>query len=647
MIANNIPFNSSKHENILKEIRARVRMAENDLSANYDAWREQEKQFTAYLPEREVDRIRRENMETKGEPELTTVVVPYNYSMLMTAHTYWSSVLLGRNPVLQYMGRHGESETNVLSVESLLDYQVQVGRMLGPLYIWLMDVGRFGLGVIGSYWDKETRYVSEFVKKQKVIGGVPVGEPETVRRVRELVGYEGNRVFNIRPYDYLPDTRVPLGQPQAGEFNGWRTRLGWSDILQRQRQGFYFNLEELRRIKEAGRSVTGLSHGVEGTQAQPGFHDTPRDTSTNPVGSTTDVGIVELVEMCVKVIPEEWGLGHSTHPEKWMFTIAEDKVVIGAQPLGLYSDQFPVDVLEYEIDGYRSVKRSLMEISRPLNEVMTWLFNSHMASIRENVNGNWIYDPMKVYTKDVLERKPGKRIRLRPEAMGADVRTAIHQLQTMDPTGGHLRDASVVGDMAQRVVGVMDTMMGVMPGGRNTATESRQAEAGSASRQRTLVEYFSATGFYSLAEKLLSNTQQLYQDEKYFRIVGDAFDPHRSQRIVRPEDIAGAYDYVLVDGTAPLDRYGMVTMWTQLLGQAQALPQVLERYDMGGIFSWIAQLAGLRNIKRFEIQQLSQGAIEQEVQAGNLVPQEAASGVLPQGIPLPPAPNQQRGGPQV
>ena len=645
MIGEKVPYGSPRHDKILREIRARVKMAENDLSSNYDFWREQEKQFTAYLPEKEVDRIRRENMETKGEPELTTVVVPYNYSMLMTAHTYWSAVLLGRNPVLQYMGRHGEAESNVLSVESLMDYQVQVGRMLSPMYVWLMDVGRFGLGVLGSFWDKETRYVSEYVKKQPMLGGVPVGEPEIVRRVREIGGYEGNRVFNIRPYDYLPDTRVPLGQPQAGEFNGWRTRLGWSEILNRKEQGFYFNLEELRRVKEAKGSSQGP--GLVETQAQSGFDDTPRETATRPVDSTTDVGVVELIEMCVKIIPEEWGLGRSKHPEKWMFTIAEDRVVIGVQPLGLYSDQFPVDVLEYEIDGYRSVKRSLMEISRPLNEVITWLFNSHMSSVRENLNGNWIYDPLKVYTKDVLERKPGKRIRLRPEAMGTDVRTAIHQLQTIDPTRGHLQDAGAVGDMAQRVVGVMDTMMGVMPGGRNTATESRQAEAGSSSRQRTLVEYFSATGFYSLAEKLLSNTQQLYKDEKYFRIVGDAFDPQRARRIVTPEDIAGAYDYILVDGTAPLDRYGMVTMWTQLLGQAQSLPQIIEKYDMGGIFSWIAQLAGLRNIKRFEIQQMQQNTLEQEVQAGNLVPQAEASGVLPQGIPIPPAPNQQRGGPMA
>lgn len=645
MIGEKVFYNSPQHDKILREIRARVKMAENDLSPNYAFWREQEKQFTAYLPEKEVDRIRRDNMETKGEPELTTVVVPYSYSMLMTAHTYWSAVLLGRNPVLQYMGRHGEAESNVLSVESLLDYQVQVGRMLSPMYVWLMDVGRFGLGVLGSFWDKETRYVSEYVKKQPMLGGVPVGEPEIVRRVREIAGYEGNRVFNIRPYDYLPDTRVPLGQPQAGEFNGWRTRLGWSEILNRKQQGFYFNLEELRRIKEAKGSSQGP--GLVETQVQSGFDDTPRETATSPIDSATDVGVVELIEMCVKIIPEEWGLGKSKHPEKWMFTIAEDRVVIGVQPLGLYSDQFPVDVLEYEIDGYRSVKRSLMEISRPLNEVITWLFNSHMSSVRENLNGNWIYDPLKVYTKDVLERKPGKRIRLRPEAMGTDVRTAIHQLQTIDPTRGHLSDAGVVGDMAQRVVGVMDTMMGVMPGGRNTATESRQAEAGSSSRQRTLVEYFSATGFYSLAEKLLSNTQQLYKDEKYFRIVGDAFDPQRARRIVTPEDIAGAYDYVLVDGTAPLDRYGMVTMWTQLLGQAQSLPQILERYDMGGIFSWIAQLAGLRNIKRFEIQQMQQSSLEQEVQAGNLVPQAEASGVLPQGIPIPPAPNQQRGGPRA
>ena len=51
--------------------------------------------------------------------------IPYAYAQMMSAHTYFCSVFLSRNPIWQMQGRHGEPEMNVQAVEALLGYQAQ------------------------------------------------------------------------------------------------------------------------------------------------------------------------------------------------------------------------------------------------------------------------------------------------------------------------------------------------------------------------------------------------------------------------------------------------------------------------------------------------------------------------------------------
>ena len=119
---------------------------------------------------------------------------------------------------------------------------------------------------------------------------------------------------------------------------------------------------------------------------------------------------------------------------------------------------------------------------------------------------------------------------------------------------------------------------------------------------------------------MLQNTQQKYDGNMKFKIAGDLTqDAGEAFMNVNPEDIAGFYDFVPIDGSLPVDRLAQVTMWTQLLGQMRQFPQIMEGYDMGGIFAWVAQLGGLKNIKRFKLNVRPDGDIAKDLQAGNVV----------------------------
>jgi len=225
-----------------------------------------------------------------------------------------------------------------------------------------------------------------------------------------------------------------------------------------------------------------------------------------------------------------------------------------------------------------------------------------------------------VVVKDLYRRGVSKLIRLKESAYGTDIAKVIQQIPVTDVTGRHFNDIQNVTEMLNRVYGGNDNLMGqIHPGGRKTATEIRTSSTFGVNRLKTVAEYWSATGFVPLAQRLLQNTQQLYDEEMQFRIAGDLAG--EAQFInVSPDQIGGMYDFVPVDGTMPIDRYAQANLWRETLMGAAKVPQIAGRYDIGRMFGWMSQLAGLKNIKQFEIQVMPDEAAMMGAQQGNLVP---------------------------
>lgn len=625
MTAFEIPYDSDQHRSILKDIRERHEFSRRYMERRYDRWRESEERFRTYRPESEEDKKKRQNRKT-GEIEFVTLEIPYSYAMLLSAHTYWTSVFMGRTPMLQVAARHGEPEMGVQAMEALLDYQVSYGKHTAPLFVWLLDVGKYGLGIIGSYWDEEKRVISRMADVPATFYGVPVpGKTKRVKQTAVVPGFQGNKIYNIRPYDFLPDPRVAIVEFQKGEFCGRLCDVGWNTILKRKEAGRYFNTDVLKRFvkSKAGAAVSNEFLNREKGSEQIELPVRQDDgILRSGVSGTDNIG---LLEMYIELIPAEWKLGTGTMPEKWAFTVANNSVIIGAEPLGLYHDKFPFDILEYEVDGYSMSARGMLEITADLNDIMTWLFNTHAYNIRKVLNDQLIVDPSRLVMKD-FETKGPRMIRAKPTAYGTDLRQAVHQLQVVDVTQGHLKDTQIVAEMMQRVLGINEAIMGqVNPGGRKTATEIRSSTTMGINRLKTSAEYFSAVGFSSYTEKLIQNTQQFYDAEQQFKIAGDLISGPRFMQVT-PESIAGFYDYVPVDGTLPIDRFAQASLWKEILLGMSQMPQLAQSYDMGRIFAWMAQLSGLKNIQQFRIQVRPDQQIANQVQAGNLVPPGAGNG---------------------
>lgn len=618
MISKNVPYNSPLHTKIREAVDARWKLSRNRMSERYTAYKDAEDQALLYVPAREAEELRKKE-KAQGKPQFLTVNIPYSYAQLLAAHTYWTSVLFGRSPVFQFVGRHGYTADSERAVEAIMDYQVQSGGAMLPYYLWLHDVGKYGIGILGTAWEKEINTISKIVEQPKSFLGVQIpGTSQKVRQVLEVPGYEGNKVYNVRPQDWFPDPRVPISRFQDGEFCGRYVESGWNIIKRREAAGYYFNIDVLAKTspQELYRDRGSPRLTIPNTETS--MRSTNLETSNEPAQR---LGYTELMEMYIELIPEEWGLGTGKSPEKWCFTVGNGTVVVGCWPLGLYHNKFPFDIMEYEVEAYGLFKRSMLEMLKPLNDTLTWLFNSHFYNVRKMLNDQLVFDPSRIVAKDIQDNAAGRLIRMKPAGYGSDARTAISQLAVVDVTQNHMvGDAKAVMDLMARLSGVNDNVMGMMNvGGRKSATEVRSSNTYSVNRLKTNVEMMSNQGLIPHATKMLQNTQQFYSQEQNFRIAGNLMQSAKAYIQVTPEMIAGFYDFVPVDGTMPIDRQAQALVFNELMKQFGMFPQLALQYDINSIFGYIAHLSGVKNLEQFKVKLAPDEQLQEAARAGDLV----------------------------
>lgn len=627
MIGKKIKYDNGKgssHSKLLSAILQRVRLSETSMSSNYTRWQENEKYYMLYKEKTDRDRKAREK-KSSGDVDYESVVMPYSYAMLLTAHTYMVNVFLNRPTVFQSEGLNGQGADKETTLDSLMQYQVRAGDMEPSLMVWLLDPLRYGIGIAWDYWDVEYKPRTVIERVPEIIDGVETGNYVKELKTELIPGYEGNKVFNVLPYDFLPDPRVALSKLNDGEFVGRKMRLSWNDLVRREKSGEFFNVQECRGF------IGTKNENNERSDVLQLFEEEAVGTTDTPDGQK--VGDVDVIEMVVSLIPSEWGLSSSEYPEKWVFTVVDKKVIVGCSPLGYYHDRFPCHVLECEVDGYKQAARSLLEVGKPMNDTLTWLFNTHMYNKRQVINNQFVVDPSRVVMKDLTSTGPGKMIRLKATAYGQDVRSAVSQLPVSDVTMQNYQDAQVVEQQMQRALGINDDISGrSSPSSRRSATEFRGTTSQSANRLANLAYYFSITGWRTLGRNLISTTQQMYTVEKKVKIAGDAVKGAQSITVT-PEDIAGEFDICAVDGSMPIDRMSQAQFWMQVLQMTAADPQLQMEYRRSDIFSHMARLAGLKGIDRFKIKVVSDDEIVAMVKDGLLKgANNAGNGTLGAGV---------------
>lgn len=620
---------SATHTSLLSKLNQRIMESANEMSKRHSSWKNIDRTLTAYIPLDEME----ERIKKNDERKPVSIVIPYSFATLETLLTYFSAAFL-EHPIFKYSGSSPEDRVGAILLEKVIESQARRAKMALALHTTYRDGWAYGFGSVAPYWDKiygKKTVVEEAGFFSAIFGRMMNTGQKRVSK--DSVLYEGNFLRNIDPYMTLPDPNVPIQEIQKGESFGWIESSNYMELLSKEKQssGDFFNVRYLSEYRgTAGQSIYNKAKASSGREERYGTGVTANN-STSPI---------DIIYMYINLIPKDWKLGSGEYPEKWLFCVAADKVIISAKPLGLNHNMFPVATCSPDYDGYSVSPISRLELIGGLQTTLDWLVNSHIQNVRKSINDMLVVDPSLVNINDLLDPAPGKLIRMRRAAWGRGVDNAVKQLQVTDITRSHIQDSAYITELIKTCSGSVDSVMGLARTGseRVSADESRGTRMAALSRLSKAAKIVSLQMMWDLGYMLASHTQQLMTKELYVDITGRWEEELRSQYVdqsrikVSPFDISIDYDIQEADGTLPTGENADVM--TQLFQSIVSQPLLSTQFDTVRIFQRICMMMGVKDVNEFKIRQ-QQGnlpnaaavtrpdqAVLDQAQKGNLVPIE-------------------------
>lgn len=602
---------SEFHDKLKNRILTRARESAKRMSERHPAWREIERTLTAYIP----PKTKREARQ-KGDKTMP-IIIPMSYATLETLLTYMVAAFL-QDPIFSYPGSGPEDLVGGFLLERVVQAQCVRMKVGLNLHTSWRDGFAYGMGITPLEWRTHMGYKRR-VTKRRVFG-----KTVSSRRSRKYgVLFEGNKLSNVDPFLYLPDTNVAVQDIQDGEFVGWvdkdtKIRLLGEEGL---KDSNFFNVRYLKHI--TGRSsVYPLGERIE-------------DEVLKEYKSDEMSGPVDVLPFYVDLIPNEWELGRKDRPEKWLIMLAGDQVIIQAHPLDLDHNMFPVAVAAPDYDGYSITPISRLEIAYGMQDIIDWLFTAHIANVRKVINNLIVVDPEAINVPDMSPSKQGGVIRTRRAHFGKGIDNMIKQLDVRDVTGGHVKDAAVLMEMIQRTTAATDVVAGIRRGGgeRVSATEARDTRVSALSRMEKAAKVIGMQAHQDIGYMFGKHTQQLMSEDMKVKLLGDwpekmAEEYGEGYASVSPDDISVDFDILAHDGSIPGGE--PTDLWIQLFQILAIQPEVASGFDLKRIFIHMARQMGAKNVYDFikrGVEIKPDEEVLREADKGNIIPSNLMGGV--------------------
>ena len=587
---------------VVDYVKSMVDMSYNKISKRYDHWKEADRAHDVYVP-----------------PEATTyrekAVIADTRAIADTVLTYMMAALSGRNPMFQLEGLNRNSRQSAMILERVLHQQMR--RTAGEARIaqMLLDSIRYGFAPTKIVWDAKSNQ---------------------------------NQIINFDPRRVFPDPRVNWGDWDNMQYIVFSDYCSFNTLLY---SGLYPKLKKfpaLRHKMSPPRNSWNAHHwhkeegrGLSIDPASP--HQ--RERSDHAYFTLGDARIVD--ETWVRMSGHEIGVP-SIEQIFFVITILDENVVIRFQ-LNPYGQQFPVAIGGLYQDTHKTYGQSLYDLLLPMHDIATYLLRSRIDNVQAALNNLIFVDPTQVSVPDLIDRNPWGVVRTLPGTKPGD---GVFIAQVPDVTRGHFKDIAAMSDLKQRVSAASDAQQGMPTAdGIRTATEIQRLTQLGSQRLGVISRVMSATTIRPMVRMMTNNIQDALTMEGSIKIDPDNM-PTQLSSVVDDgyldydvsKDLQGDIDYLVIDGTLPLEPTRNAETWMNML-QIMDKTGLNMEYNSGKIAEEAIRAMGITDMDRFRIsqdelkakgpspsQQLAlmekmrgasvqpQGDIQNEVQKGNLIP---------------------------
>lgn len=594
-----------QEQRIVDYVRSAMQMSYDRISRRYDHWKQADRAHDVYV-----------------KPDATAfrekAVIADTRAIADTVHTYLMAALTGRNPMFQLEGLNRSSRKGSAIIERLLHQQMR--RTAGEARIaqHLLDSIRYGYAPTKVTWDATSR-------------------------TNQITNFDPRRVFH--------DPRVQWGDWERMQYVIFSDFSSYDSLLQ---TGMYPKLKQYPSLRNR---LTPPAGGWDGhrwhKEAGRGLSIDPAERNRRESGGTFfALGDSRVVDECwVRLAGYEINVPQVE--QLWMcITILDENVVIRCQ-LNPYGRQFPVVVGGLYHDAHKTYSQSLYDILLPLHDIATWLLRSRIDNVQAALTNLMFVDPTQIAIGDLIDRNPHGIVRTLPGVKPGD---GVFISQVPDVTRGHWNDIEQLSNHKQRLSAASDAQQGMPTAdGIRTATEIQRLTQLGSQRLGVLARTISATSIRPMARMMVANVQDFFAPESSIRI-SDSDSASSVADMVKDgyldfslQDIQGDIEYLVVDGTLPLEPTRNAETWITMLRTLNETGMAME-YNSGKIVEEAIRSMGVSDLDQFKIskEQQAQGPtpsqemmiaekargasvqpqenIEREVEKGNLVPMREVQG---------------------
>jgi hypothetical protein len=614
------------HKQLLDDCVQLVRQSRSRMSEYYDTWDQSDATYRGKRTEDADDRAAKERKEP------VKMVVPVAHAQINTFVAFLHANYNQRERFFELQGAK-DNQKSAKVAEALLERDLNYNKWQAKLHQALLDIARFGLAVMKTGWTRETQRImqaQDVAPTTEYLGLVQAPQKQVVEV--EALKYLGNKVMNVSPYRFFPDTRLPISRFQEGEFCASEDEYTYTALKKMEKDGDIAGVKFIKPMTKQQFEQRGQ------TRLQ---SENPTLVDETMTGGGQSKGVYILTEIQRVIIPSEYEvdgepLGEEDYPCKYNIWYVNDSRIVKCEKLGYIHDQFTYDVGQYTPDMHELVNEALAGSIDALQSVITWFINARVTNVRKVIGNQLVVDPELVNMQDVRDR--AGVIRMKPQASRLGIDRAIKQLDIRDVTSGHVSDAAFLKDMVQETTGITENALGQFSSGRRSATEAKNVNAGATLRLKLIAVLLWNEMFVPMGEKMLSNLRQGLDEETLVKVVGidTAVAGQEEQFLpVTNADILGPSEFCMFDGTLPTEKVFNAQVLQEVLGAILKNPQVAIalQLDPKAMLLEMMELRGIRNPQRFFLKGVPQDVGQQPQQPGGAGPN-------------PPQPGAATGGPQ-
>ena len=593
---------------------------------------------------RNVGKRRSRSRSGDASAELTHLdfEIPLIVAQTDTIKADLADIFLSGNPMFPVVSTPENAEA-AEQVETLIQSHATKGRWIRQFLKFFLDCAKYNFGGVELAWEAAFDLsVTDRVQQSALRPFV-----DTVGGVQRSLQYL-NRVKAMDMYNLIWDRRVAPGDlGTRGEYIGYNELISYPELM-----------TDLRILEAEGRLING-DDALRSTWAQASKPEWWRDRPTVSRYITTtktqdwfawsqDTGGVHVTtvrsdiantymrtRIYVRIVPEDHGMNVPERdiPQMWLVTLINMQVIVQCDPVITAFDHFPIYMGQFLEDGFDYQTKSVAEGLQVFQDIGSDLVNTLLADSRRTVGDRLIYDPMLVTAEAMANRDPAARIPMKnvAEAMGKTVRDAVFPIPYENRNRANImNDLETVLGMGEWYTGVNEFRQGMTRPGNRTLGEFNETIGNSKLRSLLIA--------WTLQDLVLTP----FKNQLKFNVIRFATDEQllsqTLERVIQidPATIRQAIvEFRLADGLVPRSQLANTDAYVALLNMFGTVPGLLERYDAAGLVSYLASLAGAKDLDRFD---LTKRQPQAGAGAGALAP------VTPPGGAAGPAPEVAGGG---